>query len=148
MDSALDSIAVETPDRYGLSGRSARAGRWGVMVVGLAALSFGCSSAHSAGVHEGGRQASHTQSRRPSQVAVSVEDEPAERFRCQIGRSVNGRRLWAYHRGDPDSPRSLLLVGCIHGNESAGIAIARLVVNSRPAGEANVWVIPDLNPDG
>jgi murein tripeptide amidase MpaA len=40
------------------------------------------------------------------------------------------------------------LVGCIHGNESAGIGVARLVVNRRPPGEANVWVIPDLNPDG
>src|SRR5689334_23783137 len=45
-------------------------------------------------------------------------------------------------------PRSTLFPYTTLFRSSAGIAIARLVVNSRPAGEANVWVIPDLNPDG
>ena len=119
------------------------------MLAGLAAIAFGCSSAHSASVHEGGRSESpHAQSQRPSPLAIHPEDEPTVRVRRQIGRSVNGHKLWVYHRGDTDSRRSLLVVGCIHGNESAGIGVARLVINSRPAAEANVWVIPDLNPDG
>ena len=39
------------------------------------------------------------------------------------------------------------MVGCIHGNEPAGIAITRLLESSSPRG-ADLWVVPVLNPDG
>ncbi len=40
----------------------------------------------------------------------------------------------------------MLVVGCIHGNESAGIAVARALehVHTR----LDLWIVPDLNPDG
>ena len=40
----------------------------------------------------------------------------------------------------------MLVIGCIHGNEGAGIAVARAVarVHSGP----DFWIVPDLNPDG
>ena len=132
----------------GASWRGSRAVARGVMVASLAAVAFGCSSAHLAGVHNSGGEQQRDQAPQPWQVAVHQEDELAVRIRRQIGRSVDGRKLWVYHWGDPDSSRSLLVVGCIHGNETAGIAVARLVIRGRPAGESNVWVIPDLNPDG
>ncbi len=69
-------------------------------------------------------------------------------FRHQIGKSVDGRNLWAYQQGDPDATESILVVGCVHGDEPAGIAVARLVIGSRPLADANILVIPDLNPDG
>jgi hypothetical protein len=121
----------------GLSGGSARACARGVMLAGLATLTFGCSSGRSTSVH-GGRLEPRAGSQHRSPVAIHREDEATVRIRRQIGRSVNGHTLWAYHRGDPDSPRSFLVVGCIHGDESAGIAVARLVIKHRPAGEANV----------
>ena len=40
-----------------------------------------------------------------------------------LGRSVEGRKVIAVELGDPSSPRKALVVGCIHGNECAGIAI-------------------------
>jgi protein MpaA len=40
------------------------------------------------------------------------------------------------------------VVGSIHGNEPAGIAIARWLIRHPPTGAPPVWVIPDLNPDG
>jgi protein MpaA len=52
------------------------------------------------------------------------------------------------HSGDPDSARRVLVVGCIHGNEPAGIAIARAVAASPPPAEVDLWVVTDLNPDG
>jgi protein MpaA len=39
------------------------------------------------------------------------------------------------------------VVGCIHGDEPAGIAIARAIPRLRPRG-VDVWVVDDLNPDG
>ena len=66
-----------------------------------------------------------------------------------LGRSVDGRAITAIETGDPDSPAHSLVVGCIHGNEPAGIAIAE---GACPPGSAelrpDLWVIADLNPDG
>jgi protein MpaA len=62
-----------------------------------------------------------------------------------LGRSVQGREIRAIELGDPANPRKVLIVGCIHGNEPAGIAIARALV-AEPG--VDLWVVPDLNPDG
>jgi protein MpaA len=62
-----------------------------------------------------------------------------------LGRSVQGREIDAIELGDPSSPRKVLIVGCIHGNEPAGIAVARALV-AVPG--VDLWVVPDLNPDG
>ena len=65
-----------------------------------------------------------------------------------LGRSVNGRPITAVETGDPDTQRSTLVVGCIHGNECAGIAIARRLISTTPPAETNLWIITNLNPDG
>jgi succinylglutamate desuccinylase len=41
-----------------------------------------------------------------------------------LGRSWQGRPIQAVEVGDPSRTR-VLVVGCIHGNETAGIAVAR-----------------------
>lgn len=64
-----------------------------------------------------------------------------------IGRSVQGRAIYAYERGDP-SGTPVLVVGSIHGNEPAGIAVAKRLLRMPLAQGIYLWVIPDLNPDG
>src|SRR5690348_471009 len=65
-----------------------------------------------------------------------------------LGRSVQGRPIRALVLGDPNAPTTALVVGCIHGNEPAGMAVvARLRHWHPPAGMA-VWVVRDINPDG
>jgi protein MpaA len=41
----------------------------------------------------------------------------------------------------------VLVVGCIHGNERGGIAVARALERRMPR-DLDLWVVPDLNPDG
>ena len=65
-----------------------------------------------------------------------------------LGRSVDGRAIVAVETGDTDSPRKTLVVGCIHGDEPAGIAIADRLVRATPPPETDIWVVRDLNPDG
>lgn len=65
-----------------------------------------------------------------------------------LGRSVDGRPITAVETGDPDTQHTTLVVGCIHGNECAGIAIAKRLISTRPAAETNLWIITNLNPDG
>ena len=62
-----------------------------------------------------------------------------------LGRSVQGRPIVAYEVGDP-AGIPVLVVGCIHGNESAGIAVARYLLHNPPAG--SLWIVPVLNSDG
>ncbi len=42
----------------------------------------------------------------------------------------------------------MLVVGCIHGTECAGIAVAWRVVAIAREARSDVWVVPNLNPDG
>lgn len=65
-----------------------------------------------------------------------------------LGRSVDGRAISAIETGDFDSPRKTLVVGCIHGNECAGIAITLRLVRARSPREVDLWILPNLNPDG
>lgn len=62
-----------------------------------------------------------------------------------LGRSEQGRPILADRVGDPTGTR-VLVFGCIHGNETAGIAIARALEHVRTV--EDIWIVPDLNPDG
>jgi protein MpaA len=61
-----------------------------------------------------------------------------------IGHSVQHRPITLVHVAGP-GPR-ILVVGCIHGNEPAGIAIVRALEHVHP--KADLWLVPVLNPDG
>jgi len=63
-----------------------------------------------------------------------------------LGRSVRGTAIVALERGDPRSRRKVLVVGCIHGTECAGIAVARAL--ERVRARIDLWIVPNLNPDG
>jgi protein MpaA len=65
-----------------------------------------------------------------------------------IGYSVQHRPIKAILVGDPAAPRSMLVVGCIHGDERAGIPIARLLASGPPVSGVALWIVPVLNPDG
>jgi protein MpaA len=65
-----------------------------------------------------------------------------------LGRSVAGRTIVAVETGDMDSPRKAVVVGCIHGNECAGITVAAQLIRSPAVKETDLWVLTDLNPDG
>ena len=64
-----------------------------------------------------------------------------------LGHSTQGRPVIAFRLGDPASETKILVVGCIHGNECAGTAIARALIATPPA-DIDLWVIRNLNPDG
>ncbi len=79
--------------------------------------------------------------------AASAGAAPRVRERELLGTSVQGRPIRAFHAGDPDEIR-VLVVGCIHGDECAGVRIADRLVRGRPRGFLDLWVVKTLNPDG
>src|SRR5262249_3512052 len=50
--------------------------------------------------------------------------------------------------GDFDAGRRTLVVGAVHGDETAGIAVADRLTREAPPADLDLWVIRDLNPDG
>jgi protein MpaA len=65
-----------------------------------------------------------------------------------IGHSVEGRAITPVVLGSAGAAHRVLVVGCIHGNETAGIAIVkRLIAAGAPAG-TEIVAVPSLNPDG
>ena len=65
-----------------------------------------------------------------------------------IGRSVRGRAITAKVLGPDTAPRKILLVGCVHGNECAGITILSALARLRPPSGIQLWLVPEMNPDG
>ena len=76
-------------------------------------------------------------------LALATPPEPQEQM---LGRSWQGRPIEVVHVGDPRAERRVLVVGCIHGDECAGLAVTRRLLRARLA--ADLWVLPQLNPDG
>lgn len=64
-----------------------------------------------------------------------------------VGHSLQGRRIALRQYGDPAWDGELLVFGCIHGDECAARGIQPLT-NGCPDPSADVFVVPDLNPDG
>ncbi len=82
-------------------------------------------------------------------IAALLHVAPAGAYgRMLLGRSLQGRRIDAVEVGNAHSPQKVLVVGCIHGNEGAGIAIARRLEQMRPPSGVDFWLIENLNPDG
>jgi len=65
-----------------------------------------------------------------------------------IGRSVQHRAIWAEVVGPNSAPRKILVVGCIHGNECAGIAMLSALTRRPVPSGVQLWLVPEMNPDG
>jgi protein MpaA len=65
-----------------------------------------------------------------------------------IGHSVRGRAITAIVRGPDSAKRKILVVGCIHGNECAGLRIVSALERARVVKGVQLWLVPEMNPDG
>lgn len=64
-----------------------------------------------------------------------------------IGTSIKGRAILAYRKGDPRSIYKRVIIGQLHGNETAGYTAARQLLSQDIRG-IDLWIIPTANPDG
>jgi protein MpaA len=65
-----------------------------------------------------------------------------------LGYSTEGRPIRLTQRGGRRPGRTILIVGCIHGTEPAGLAVTRLLLTGPPPRSGTLWVLQNLNPDG
>lgn len=65
----------------------------------------------------------------------------------EFGRSVQNRPLTFIRRGNPNGIR-VLVVGVIHGDETAGLAVTDLLKKMAVPANVDLWILSELNPDG
>jgi hypothetical protein len=69
--------------------------------------------------------------------------------RISFGHSVRGAPLRAVRIGDPNADRTALVVGSIHGDETAGEKVIRILRHRyRHVRGVALWTVKTVNPDG
>jgi len=114
-----------------------------LVAIAVAIATAGC------GAGSGQGTVSHTRARaaRPTTTASPAPRSSVHRTEI-AGRSVLGRPIRVVESGNPAARRSVLVVGCIHGTETAGVAVTRRLITARPSRTALLWIIDYVNPDG
>jgi murein peptide amidase A len=64
-----------------------------------------------------------------------------------VGTSVQGRKIVAWHLGEPGR-KKVVLIAVMHGNEQAPRRILTNLLDGPPVHDLNLWVVPTYNPDG
>jgi protein MpaA len=72
----------------------------------------------------------------------------AEERHAVLGYSQQGRVIRVHRFGDFSSPRKILVVGCIHGNEREGMKITKRLARGAHPADLDLWIVHLLNPDG
>ena len=79
-------------------------------------------------------------------AGLDVPGHPGQERRL-IGRSVPGRPIWAYRKGNPAAKRVVLVLGQMHGDERAGVVTARHIIRHvRVSRRADVWIVSTGEP--
>ena len=83
----------------------------------------------------------------PPHPTLAADGRPAVIGKRVIGRSVQGRKIVAWHLGEPGR-KKVVLISLMHGNEPAPRRILMNLVDGAPVHDLNLWVVPVYNPDG
>jgi protein MpaA len=80
-------------------------------------------------------------------LALALAAAPASHDEL-LGRSALGRPIRVHVVDAGPARHRILVVGCIHGDECAGIAVTRRLARATPPAGTRLWIVDDLNPDG
>lgn len=101
-----------------------------------------------------GRRAPESRIEEARQIVASIRLTPrapevdnARSIRV-LGRSLEGRPIRAFRIGNPEGKRRVLVFGCVHGNECAGMRVTQQLVSLARPVALDLWVVQNLNPDG
>jgi predicted deacylase len=83
----------------------------------------------------------------PGGPSAASGKHPAVLERLVLGHSVKGRKIAAYHLGEPGK-KKVVLISLMHGNEPAPRRILTNLVKGPRVHGIDLWVVPVYNPDG
>ena len=81
-------------------------------------------------------------------VLLAVAATAAEAPAFVAGRSVEGRAIKVQVSGQPSAAVRVLVVGSIHGSETAGHAVVKRLRALGVPGGVRLWTVRSVNPDG
>lgn len=81
-------------------------------------------------------------------LAALPSSQAPQEWHAVFGHSQRGRPIRVHRLGDFASPRKLLVVGCIHGDECEGADITRRLRHGPLPPGLDIWIVHNLNPDG
>jgi murein peptide amidase A len=81
-------------------------------------------------------------------LAALPHGQPVQHWNGVLGYSHGERPILVHRLGDFSSPRKILVFGCIHGNECAGVDITQRLRHGRLPAGLDLWIVHNLNPDG
>lgn len=90
----------------------------------------------------------HRSARSAASIRASHIAPTVSRTQLLLGRSVQGRPIRALQAAGGTPNRTVLVIGCIHGDEPAGIAVVRRLQAVSPPRGIDLWSVANLNPDG
>jgi protein MpaA len=79
---------------------------------------------------------------------AAVPGKPAVVEVRTIGHTVKGRAIVAWRLGQPTARTKVVLMAAMHGDEPGPSRILYRLRDGRPITGADIWVIPQYNPDG
>lgn len=84
----------------------------------------------------------------PAAAAPGVERAETVIGTRTLGRSVQGRPIRAFRLGEENADVRAVVLGSMHGNEKAGMAVVDSLRRGSPVHGIDLWVVPTINPDG
>ena len=84
----------------------------------------------------------------PSGATATAPARPAVVEVRTIGHTVQGRPILAWRLGQPTSSRKVVVLAAMHGNETGPSRILANLRDGRRITGADLWVVPQYNPDG
>jgi len=81
-------------------------------------------------------------------VGVAASSPAPAPYVETIGHSSEGRAIVARAVGSRSAERRVLVIGCIHGNECAGVRVTRRLAGLPAPDGSVIWLVHQLNPDG
>ena len=80
--------------------------------------------------------------------AVQAARRPAVVEHQVIGHTVKDRKIHAWRVGNPHARRKVVVMASMHGDELAPRQILRSIRDGRTVEDADIWLVPTVNPDG
>ena len=85
----------------------------------------------------------------PAITPAHAEDGPSIVERREIlGHSVQGRPIVARYRGPAEPTATVVVLGSMHGLETAGERVIARLRRADPPPGIGLWLVPSMNPDG